>query len=239
MFLKKKNRFKPLYKQFINLYENVQNRQKILQFKKQKWNKFISYLKYKSKKYKKFKPYNQNQYLVSRYPNKWNSYKKGTYKNILQTYKKFKLLYGDLGKKKIKNYIIKSLKIKNKKTVLISYFLNLFESRLDIALYKAKFSLSVRSARQLISHGKILVNYNKVTNPSYNLKTGDLISINPKFKFLIEMSIANSSIWPIPPKHLSINYKTFQIIFGTFTNENISTQFNFNLNLEKLLIDLT
>lgn len=238
MFLKRKNKFKPLYKQFINLYENVQNRQKILQFKKQKWNKFISYLKYKSKKYKKFKPYNQTQYLVSRYPNKWNSYKKGTYKNILQTYKKFKLLYGNLSKKQIKNYIVKSLKIKNKKIALISYFLNLFESRLDIALYKAKFSLSVRSSRQLISHGKILVNYNKVTNPSYTLKTGDLISINPKFKFLIEMSIANSNIWPIPPKHLSINYKTLQIIFGTFTNENVSTQFNFNLNLEKLLIDL-
>lgn len=238
MFLKRKNKFKPLYKQFINLYENVQNRQKILQFKKQKWNKFISYIKYKSKRYKKFKPYNQNQYLVSRYPNKWNSYKKGTYKNILQTYKKFKLLYGDLSKKKIKNYILKALKIKNKKNTLSLYFLNLFESRLDITLYKAKFSRSVRNAKQLVSHGKILVNYNKITSPSYNLKAGDIISINPKFKSIIEFNIANSNIWPIPPKHLTINYKTLQILFGTFLNENISTQFNFNLNLEKLLVDL-
>ncbi|NJQ98738.1 MAG: hypothetical protein HC784_16605, partial [Hydrococcus sp. CSU_1_8] len=67
----------------------------------------INYIKYKSKKYKKFKPYSQTQYIVSRYPNKWNSYKKGNFKNILQTYKKFKLLYGNLSKKKIKNLILK------------------------------------------------------------------------------------------------------------------------------------
>lgn len=238
MLLTRKNRFKPLYKQFINLHENVQNRQKILQFKKQKWNKFINYIKYKSKKYKKFKPFNQTQYIVSRHPNKWNSYKKGTYKNILQSYKKFKLTYGNLSKKKIKNSIIQTFKIKNKKNYITNYFLNLFESRLDVILYKAKFSISIRTAKQLVTHGKILINFNKITNPSYLLKTGDIISINPKFKSIIEFNIANSNIWPIPPKYLIINYKTLQIFFGTFTNENVSTQFNFNLNLEKILIDL-
>jgi len=36
MLLKKKNRFKPFYKQFIKLRENLQNRKKLLQFKKKK-----------------------------------------------------------------------------------------------------------------------------------------------------------------------------------------------------------
>jgi small subunit ribosomal protein S4 len=237
MITPKKNRFKPLYKQFINLYENVQNRYKILNFKKQKWNKFISYIKYKSKRYKKFKPYNQTQYLVSRYPDKWTSYKKGSYRNIVQTYKKFKLLYGNFNKKKLKNFIKKILQTKNKNGNLKLNFLNLFEKRLDTVLYKSKFSISIRTARQLISHGKIFVNYKQINSQSYFLKSGDLITVNPKFTFLIERNIANSNIWPIPPKHLIINYKTFQIIFGNLNNENMSSQFNFNLNLEKILID--
>lgn len=235
MVLQKKNRFKPLYKQFKNLRENVQNRNKILQFKKQKWKKFISYLKYKSKRYKKFKPYTQNQYTVTRYSSKWNSYKK-SYKNTLQIYKRFKLMYGNFNKKKIKNFRFEAFKLKNKN--LNISFLNLFEKRLDVTLFKAKFSNSIRNSKQLISHGKIYVNYNKVKSQAYKLKTGDLITINSKFQFLIEQNIANSTKWPIPPKHLNINYKTLQIIYGSLNHKNISSQFTFNLELEKILIDL-
>lgn len=36
MVLKKKCKFRPLYKKFVLLKENVQNRKKLLQFKKQK-----------------------------------------------------------------------------------------------------------------------------------------------------------------------------------------------------------
>lgn len=36
MFFKKKNRFKPLYKQFLELRENIQNRKKFVKFKKKK-----------------------------------------------------------------------------------------------------------------------------------------------------------------------------------------------------------
>lgn len=235
MIFEKKNRFKPLYKQFINLYENVQNRTKILQFKKQKWQKLISYIKRKSKRYKKFKTYNQTQYIVSRYPKKWDSYKR-THKKVLQTYKKFKLMYGNFTKLKIKNFITTALK---KKKNLNNFFLSLFEHRLDIVLYRAKFCNSVRTSKQLITHGKILVNYKKINSQSYILKEGDLISINPKFSFIIERNIATSAIWPLPPKHLVINYKTLQIIFAKINYENVSSQYNFNLDLEKILIDLS
>ena len=234
MILKVKSRFKPLYKQFIKLNENIQNRQKILNFKKQKWNKLISYLKRKSKRYKKFKPQNQTQYVVSRYPNKWNSYKKGSYRNILQTYKKFKLLYGNFTKKKIKKFIAKAHNNHKNKNLT---FLKLFESRLDTILYRAKFSISIRAARQLITHGKIAVNNKKIYKQTYWLKPGDLISINTNSHKLIEKNLANSKIWPLPPKHLIINYKTLQIVFGTFSTLNLANYFNFNLNLEKLLVD--
>ena len=53
--LVKKNKFNPIYKQLVRLRENVQNRKKLLKFKKQKWKQFIYYYKRKLKRYRKFK----------------------------------------------------------------------------------------------------------------------------------------------------------------------------------------
>ena len=232
MIFGNKNRFKPLYKQFIRLRENVQNRKKLLQFKKQKWEKLKqNYIK-KLKWYKKFKPKDQTQYLVSRYPSKGFSYKK-RYKNTLKETKKLKLFYGGLLNKYVKKLIKITLNKKYKK--INTLFLELFESRLDIVLYRAKFSLSVRNARQFILHGKVLVNNKPVKIKSYVLKPGDLITIDSKYFELIEINIKQSDIWPIPPKHLTINYKTLQIIVGTFKNTNLSLNFSYHLSLEKIL----
>ena len=97
----KKNKFKPLYKQFAKLRENVQNRKKLLKFKKQKWEKLIQYYKRKLKRYRKFKPNDQNSYIVTRFPYKVTSYKK-RFKNTLDTTKRFRLFYGGVSKKHIK-----------------------------------------------------------------------------------------------------------------------------------------
>jgi small subunit ribosomal protein S4 len=237
MIFKKQTRFKPLFKQFKKLNDNIQNRKKILQFKKQKWVKLLGYLSHKNKRYKKFKPFSQNQYTVSRYSNKWNSYKKGTFRIMLYTYKKFRLLYGNFTKYKMKNFLKQTLLKNHKKTCINTAFLKIFERRLDTILYRAKFSKSIRAARQLIVHGKILVNGKKIKSQSIFLKEGDLISVYSKAKRLIGKNIANSIIWPIPPKHLIINYKTLQIILGSLDNINFSSYFSFSLNLEKLIID--
>jgi len=36
MILQNKNQFRPVYKQLVNLKENVQNREKLMRFKKKK-----------------------------------------------------------------------------------------------------------------------------------------------------------------------------------------------------------
>jgi len=237
MLLKKKNKFKPLYKQFIKLRENVQNRKKLLKFKKQKWENLIQSYKKKQKKYRKFKPLDQSQYIVSKYPNKANSYKK-RYKNTLNNSKRFRLFYGNLSKKNIKRQIKYILKKKNNKKFnnLNLLFLELFEHRLDTVLYRSKFSISFRNARQLIVHNKILINQKIVNTPSYIVKPGDLITIVPKFAHLIEKNLKNAQIWPIPPKHLSINYTTMEILINKdIKKTNLSINFSFNLNLEKIL----
>lgn len=232
MFLKKRSRTKPLYKKFFKLRENIQNRRKVLKFKKEKWQRFIlTYVK-NLQEYKKFNPKDQNCYLVTNYPNRWSSYKK-RYKRTLMDYKRLNLLYGGLTKKLVKTLIKKTLHTNYKK--VNSVFLKLFESRLDIVLHRAKFSQSVREARQLILHGKIFVNGKLIKIKSYKLKTGDLINVEYKNFKLIKSNQKKCFIWPAPPKHLIINYRTCQIIFGTFDYTNISFSFFSHLNLEKIM----
>lgn len=151
-------------------------------------------------------------------------------------YKRLNLLYGGLTKKLVKTSIKKTLNTKYKK--INSVFLKLFESRLDIVLHRAKFSQSVKEARQLILHGKIFVNGKLIKIKSYKLKTGDLINVEYKSFKLIKSNLKKCFIWPAPPKHLTINYKTCQIIFGTFDDyNNISFSFFSHLNLEKIMMN--
>ena len=236
MFLKKKNKFKPVFKQLFQLRENVQNNKKLLKLKKKKWEKLIQYYKWKSKRYKKFKPQNQTQHLVTKYPNKRTAYEK-RFKNTLQKKKVFNLFYGNLSKRFIKNQIKLAIKKNNKFLNINILFLKYFEKRLDIVLYRAKFSNSIRNAQQLIVHGKILVNNRIVTHKNYILKKEDLITVHPTYIYLIKKNFTQTQIWPLPPKHLFINYKTMQIMIGNFKLTNLSTNFTFNLHLEKIILN--
>lgn len=55
--------------------------------------------------------------------------------------------------------------------------LKLLEGRLDNIVLRANFALSRSAARQMVSHGHIMVNDKIVTIPSYEVKIGDKISI--------------------------------------------------------------
>lgn len=234
---KKQSHYRPLYKQFLKLRENVQEKKKLLKFKRLKWKKFIIQYRKKLKWYKKFKPYDQTQYRVSKFPNKGTSYKK-RFRNSLNAAKKFRLFYGGLSKsyvkKQIKFLLKKNVTKKNFKNWNL-LFLERFETRLDNILYKAKFSSSLRNARQLILHGKVFVNKNSVRIPSYIVKQCDLISIDPKYYFLIEKNLKNVSLWTIPPKYLTINYQTLEIIVGNTQHLNPAVNFPFHLNLEQII----
>ncbi|MGC8479886.1 MAG: S4 domain-containing protein, partial [Candidatus Micrarchaeia archaeon] len=138
---------------------------------------------------------------------------------------------------------------KNNKLKKLNYyfFLQTFEKRLDTVLFRAKFSKSIKNARQLITHGIVFVNNKQIKHPAYSLKESDYININPKYSFMIEknfkycllgnlkLGIKNRQLWPLPPKHLIIKYRTLEIIFGDITTSTFSTDFSYNLDLEKVL----
>ena len=63
-------------------------------------------------------------------------------------------------------------------------FLRLLESRLDNLVYRIGFATTRRGARQLVNHGHVTVNGNKVDIPSYRVKPGDVISLKADDKNL-------------------------------------------------------
>ena len=60
--------------------------------------------------------------------------------------------------------------------------IRLLERRLDNVVYRMGFATTRRFARQLVTHGHVLVNGKKVNIPSYLVKEGDRIEIKEKSK---------------------------------------------------------
>jgi small subunit ribosomal protein S4 len=57
--------------------------------------------------------------------------------------------------------------------------LMLLERRLDAVVYRLGFAASRKQARQLVTHGHILVNGKVVDIPSYQVEVGDIIKVKP------------------------------------------------------------
>lgn len=60
--------------------------------------------------------------------------------------------------------------------------IKILESRLDNLVYRLAFASSIRQARQMVVHGHILVNGQKIDIPSYRVAVGDIISLRDKSK---------------------------------------------------------
>lgn len=236
--MKYKKRYKPFYKQFLRLRQNIQNRAKLFRFKKQKWQRFQNYSKNQLGFYKRFKVKDQFQLSASKFASRGNSFQR-KFRNNLYQRKLFSLFYGDLKKTYLKKSILKAINTKNSSDLRCNIF-KFFESRLDTVLYRASFSLSIKEASQLILHGHVLVNGQTVKSKSYILKTNDLIEIahNPKSRYLVKKSLDRSNFWPIPPKHLLLNYRTLQILFVYSNDSNLMPVFNHYLNLNSVISNI-
>ncbi len=59
---------------------------------------------------------------------------------------------------------------------------SLLETRLDNVVYRLGFAKTRYMARQIVSHGHVLVNGKKLNIPSYQVKVNDVISISDKMQ---------------------------------------------------------
>ena len=103
------------------------------------------------------------------------------YGTQLEAKQKMKFYYGNMNERQFRNVYRKAIKQKGNTTENLVGFL---ERRLDTVTYRAKFAMTVFSARQLINHGHIRVNGKKVDIPSYLTKADDTIEIRDKSKDL-------------------------------------------------------
>ncbi len=94
--------------------------------------------------------------------------------------------------------------------------LSLLERRLDNMVYRLGFAPTLLAARQLVVHGHILVNGQKVDRPSYTLKPRDMVSPKEKSERmgLIEEGLARSPARPLLP-YLGVDKENLR---GTLTS---------------------
>ncbi len=94
----------------------------------------------------------------------------------LREKQKAKNVYG-IRERQFRNYFIKAKRlVGNSATFLVQ----MLEMRLDNVVYRLGFGKSRTLARQLVSHGHVLVNGKRVNVASYQVKAGDVIKLSAR-----------------------------------------------------------
>jgi small subunit ribosomal protein S4 len=170
--------------------------------KREEHNTMARYIGPKNKIYRKFRePLFGKEKYYRQFIKKRRTGKKSEYSIQLFEKQKLKFIYGILEKQCKKMFYIAS----KSKGVTGEVILQLLESRLDNIVYRIGFAVSRLAARQLVSHGHIMVNYKKINIPSYLVKPGDTISSKTKYSIKIK-------------ENFIINNFTVEWIVFNFTN---------------------
>ena len=126
----------------------------------------------------------------NRNPNANNRKKVSEYGMQLKEKQKLKFIYGVL-EKPFYHYFEIASKMEGKAG---DNLITVLESRLDNIVYRMRFPLTRREARQLVNHRHFTVNGKRVNIPSYRVKEGDVIALyegsrsSTKFKEIVEQT---------------------------------------------------
>lgn len=99
----------------------------------------------------------------------------------LKEKQKLRYMYG-LTERQFSNLFVRAGKIREGKHGV--NFMILLERRLDNIVYRLGLATTRRQARQLVNHGHITVDGKRVDIPSYEVKTGQVVSVREKSKDL-------------------------------------------------------
>lgn len=97
---------------------------------------------------------------------------KSDYGRQLIEKQKVRFTYG-ISERQLSNYAAEAFETKNPPESLH----RALENRLDSVAYRAGYAGTRRAARQMVSHGHLLVNGKRVTTPSYRVKKGDTVTV--------------------------------------------------------------
>ena len=104
----------------------------------------------------------------------------------LREKQRLRAIYG-VHEKPFRKYVVEAERMEG---VAGENLLKLLESRLDSVLMRASLAASRAEARQLISHGHITVNGQKVSVASYRLRPGDVVGVRERSRDIVPISAA-------------------------------------------------
>lgn len=119
------------------------------------------------------------------------------YGRQLREKQKAKRIYG-ISESQLARYVSEAEKIKGNTGEVLVKFL---ETRLDNVVYRLGFAPTRASARQIVSHGHVLVDGKKINIPSYRIKRGQTVALDskvqaiPEVKKLLEAKDVTISPW--------------------------------------------
>ena len=146
----------------------------------------------------------------------------------LQEKQKLRFNYG-LTESQLINYVKLARKMKGATGEIL---VQLLEMRLDNIIFQLGITSTIVSARQLVNHGHIIVNNQKITIPSYQCKINDIISFSKRktSQKILSNGFENLNSHIIP-SHLSFDQN---LLNGKVNN--LANRQSVNLNLNELLI---
>ena len=148
-------------------------------------------------------PFNSRNYPPGQH-GKTKRGKISDYGTQLEAKQKMKFYYGNMNERQFRNVYRKAIQKRGNTSENLVAFL---ESRLDTVIYRAKFAITVFSARQLINHGHIKVNGKKVSIPSYMVKAEDSIEVKEKSKEIANITGALTSKEREVPEYIQMDEK--------------------------------
>jgi len=120
----------------------------------------------------------------------------------LRAKQKLKGYYGDVTEKQFKQTYFEAARIKGDTGQML---VGLLERRLDAIVYRAKFAPTIFAARQLVSHGHILVNGTKCNVASRRCAVGDEITLGKKAQEMALVIEAQSLAERDIPEYIAID----------------------------------
>jgi small subunit ribosomal protein S4 len=131
--------------------------------------------------------------------------KQSEYGLQLNEKQKVKFIYGVLEKQFRKYYVMAT----KKQGITGEMLLQILETRLDNVVFRLGLANTRREARQIVNHGHIMVNGQKVDIPSYLVKQGDVISVKEKSKNSVRIKeIVETNAARVTPKWLDMDKNT-------------------------------
>lgn len=104
----------------------------------------------------------------------------------LREKQKAKFIYGVL-EKQFEGYYDAAMR---REGITGDNLMTILECRLDNVVFRLGFARTRREARQTVRHGHITVNGKRVDIPSYQVKTGDVVAVSPRYKELLPIKEA-------------------------------------------------